>query len=50
MSLTELTIKNLKPTDRVYRIADSNGLCLEASPSGSSREASVKQSLDCELV
>jgi len=35
MSLTELTIKNLKLTDKVYRIADSNGLFLEVSPSGS---------------
>lgn len=35
MALTELAIKNLKPTGKVYRVADSNGLCLEVSPTGS---------------
>ncbi|MEI6729745.1 MAG: Arm DNA-binding domain-containing protein [Pseudomonadota bacterium] len=34
MALTELTIKNLKPKEKVYRIADSNGLCLEVSTAG----------------
>lgn len=35
MSLTELKIKNLKPKNKIYRIADSSGLCLEVSTSGS---------------
>jgi integrase len=35
MPLTELAIKNLKPKEKAYRIADSNGLCLEVSPKGS---------------
>jgi hypothetical protein len=35
MALTELTIKNLKPKDKLYRVADSSGLTLEISPSGS---------------
>ncbi len=35
MALTELAIKHLKPKSTVYRIADSGGLCLEVSPSGS---------------
>ena len=34
MALTELEIKHLKPKEKVYRIADSNGLCLEVSPAG----------------
>jgi hypothetical protein len=32
--LTELAIKNLKPKGKVYRVADSHGLCLEVSPAG----------------
>lgn len=35
MPLTELTIKNLKPKVKLYRVADGNGLCLEITPSGS---------------
>ena len=35
MALTELAIKNLKPKERLYRIADSAGLTLEIPPSGS---------------
>ncbi len=34
MALTELQIKHLKPKDKVYRIADSGGLCIEVSPAG----------------
>lgn len=34
MSLTELTIKALKPKEKLYRIADSGGLCLEVTPAG----------------
>lgn len=35
MALTELTIKNLKATGKVYRIADGGGLTLEISATGS---------------
>jgi integrase len=35
MSLTELTIKNLKPKSKLYRITDSGGLVLEVTPNGS---------------
>lgn len=35
MALTELAIRNLKPQNKVYRVADSNGLTLEVSPTGS---------------
>jgi hypothetical protein len=35
MALTELTIKNLKPKDKLYRMTDGGGLTLEISPSGS---------------
>ena len=35
MALTELSIRNLKPKNKVYRVADSNGLTLEISPTGS---------------
>ena len=35
MPLTELAIKNLKPRAKLYRVADSNGLCLEITPTGS---------------
>ncbi len=34
MALTELTIKNLKPKDALYRVTDNGGLCVEISPSG----------------
>ncbi|PZP56260.1 MAG: integrase [Micavibrio aeruginosavorus] len=35
MPLTELAIKNMKPKEKAYRVADSNGLCIEISPKGS---------------
>lgn len=35
MPLTELAIRHLKPKDKLYRVTDSNGLCLEVSPTGS---------------
>jgi integrase len=35
MALTELAIKHLKPREKLYRVTDSNGLCLEVSPTGS---------------
>jgi hypothetical protein len=35
MALTELTIKNLKATGKVYRVADGGGLTLEISATGS---------------
>jgi len=34
MPLTELAVKNLKPKAKLYRVADSGGLCMEVSPSG----------------
>lgn len=34
MPLTELAVKNLKPKEKLYRVADSNGLCLEITPAG----------------
>ena len=34
MPLTELTIKNLKPKEKTYRISDGDGLCIEVSPAG----------------
>ncbi|HEU5048541.1 MAG TPA: integrase arm-type DNA-binding domain-containing protein [Rickettsiales bacterium] len=34
MALTELAIKHLKPKDKVYRVADGEGLTLEVSPAG----------------
>lgn len=35
MPLTELAIKHLKPKAKLYRVADSGGLCLEVTPNGS---------------
>ena len=35
MALNDLTIKNLKPKSKTYRIADSEGLTIEISPTGS---------------
>ncbi|WP_131669261.1 tyrosine-type recombinase/integrase [Psychrobacter pygoscelis] len=32
--LTDTQIRNLKPTNKVYRIADQGGLCIEVRPSG----------------
>ena len=34
MALTELAIKHLKPREKLYRVADSHGLCLEVTPAG----------------
>lgn len=34
MALTVLEVKNLKPRDKLYRVADSGGLCLEVTPAG----------------
>jgi integrase len=34
MALTELAIKNLKPREKLYRIKDTGGLCMEVSPAG----------------
>lgn len=34
MPLTELEIKHLKPKDKIYRVADGGGLCLEVAISG----------------
>ncbi|WP_156952638.1 Arm DNA-binding domain-containing protein [Maridesulfovibrio frigidus] len=33
--LTVRIIKDAKPKDKIYRLGDSNGLCLEVTPSGS---------------
>lgn len=34
MPLTDLSIKNLKPGKKLYRVADGGGLCLEITPAG----------------
>jgi integrase len=34
MPLTELSVKNLKSRAKLYRVADSHGLCLEVTPAG----------------
>lgn len=34
MPLNELAIKAFKPKEKLYRVADSGGLCLEISPAG----------------
>ncbi len=33
--LTDTKLRSLRPRDRVYRMADSNGLCIEVTPAGS---------------
>ena len=33
--LTDTKIRSLKPTSAVYRVADTNGLCIEMRPAGS---------------
>ena len=33
--LTDTKLRSLKPTSKVYRVADSNGLCIEMRPAGS---------------
>ncbi|MFG0721892.1 tyrosine-type recombinase/integrase [Pseudomonas sp. GLN_6] len=35
MPLTDSAIKTAKPKDKLYRLADGNGLCLEVTPTGS---------------
>lgn len=35
MALTELKLKGLKPKAKIYREADSGGLCIEVTPTGS---------------
>lgn len=37
MSLTAKKIESLKPSERMYRVADERGLCLEVPPSGAKR-------------
>jgi hypothetical protein len=34
MPLTDTGIRALKPTDKVQRFSDANGMCLEISPAG----------------
>ncbi len=34
MALTELKLKNLKPKEKVYRVSDDGGLCVEVTPKG----------------
>lgn len=35
MALTDSALKAAKPRDKLYRLPDSNGLCLEVTPTGS---------------
>lgn len=35
MPLSDTTIRTAKPKDKLYRLTDANGLCLEVAPSGS---------------
>jgi len=35
MTLSDTRIRSLKPRDKIYRLADAHGLCLEVTPSGS---------------
>lgn len=35
MALSDSTIRTAKPREKVYRLADANGLCLEVTPTGS---------------
>lgn len=35
MSLTDTTIRTAKPKEKLYRLSDANGLCIEVTPSGS---------------
>jgi len=35
MKLSDTRIRGLKPRDRIYRLGDGHGLCLEITPSGS---------------
>lgn len=45
MPLTELAIKNLKPKEKSYRIADSNGLCLRLAQKGANYGVGVSITL-----
>ncbi|WP_295531639.1 Arm DNA-binding domain-containing protein [Novosphingobium sp. Chol11] len=35
MALSDVQIRSLKPTDKLYKITDGKGLYLEVSPNGS---------------
>ena len=35
MPLSDTTIRTAKPTEKLYRLTDANGLCLEVTPTGS---------------
>jgi integrase len=35
MALTDTSIRTAKPKERLYRLTDANGLCLEVTPTGS---------------
>lgn len=35
MALTDTAARTAKPRDKLYRLADTAGLCLEITPSGS---------------
>lgn len=35
MPLSDTTIRTAKPTEKLYRLTDANGLCLEVAPTGS---------------
>lgn len=35
--LTDLKIKTLKPREKLYRVGDALGLCIEVPPSGALR-------------
>lgn len=35
MALTELSVKALKPKEKIYRMSDGAGLCIEVTPNGS---------------
>ncbi|NAS98229.1 integrase [Pseudomonas syringae pv. actinidifoliorum] len=34
MALTDTALRNAKPRDKLYRLADAQGLCIEVTPSG----------------
>jgi hypothetical protein len=35
LPLSDTTIRTAKPKDKLYRLTDANGLCLEVTPAGS---------------
>jgi len=37
MALTDITIKKATPKDKLYRLSDADGLCLEVAPTGGKR-------------